>query len=182
MPAQTITADQSDGDLQVRTGVTGPAAKMGHRLTIAMASWRAEVRVAGGCPEAVTMTVDVGSLQVLGGEGGVTPLTDPEKVLVRSNALKTFDAKRFTQISYTAERVEPTERGYRLDGALQIHGKTRSHPLEVTVAEESGQWLITGETEVRQSDYGIKPYSMMLGAMKVADEVTVSLSLRLPRA
>lgn len=182
MTAQTITVDESDGDLQVRTAVTGPAAKMGHRLTIAMASWRAGVRLSQDRPEAMTMSVDVGSLRVLAGAGGVTPLTDPEKMLIRSNALKTFDATRFGHITYTADRIEPTERGYRLDGAVEIHGKTRSHPVEVAVTRDGELWRITGETEVRQSEFGIKPYSMMLGAMKVADAVTVSLTLRMPRS
>jgi polyisoprenoid-binding protein YceI len=32
------------------------------------------------------------------------------------------------------------------------------------------------EAAVRQSDFGIKPYSMLMGSMKVVDTVTVSFS------
>ena len=71
--------DASDGQLLVKTGVTGRAARMGHRLTIAMNSWRATVSWAGDEPSAVDLEVDVDSLEVLRGEGGVTPLSGPEK-------------------------------------------------------------------------------------------------------
>ena len=37
------TLNQDDGELRILTGVAGPAAKMGHRLTIVMQSWQAAV-------------------------------------------------------------------------------------------------------------------------------------------
>lgn len=36
-------------------------------------------------------------------------------------------------------------------------------------------------TRVRQSEFGIKPYSMFLGSMKVADDVTVSCTVSRPK-
>ena len=32
---------------------------------------------------------------------------------------------------------------------------------------------MSAESSVRQSDYGVKPYSMLMGSVQVADEVTV---------
>ncbi|PRC62135.1 S-adenosyl-L-methionine-dependent methyltransferase, partial [Mycobacterium sp. ITM-2017-0098] len=66
----------SDGQLLLKTGVSGPAAKMGHRLTIAV-DWHATVEWASGEPAAVELTVDVGSLAVQRGDGGVTGLSGP---------------------------------------------------------------------------------------------------------
>ncbi|MFM9378607.1 YceI family protein, partial [Gordonia sp. VNK21] len=59
---QTVTA--GSGELLIRTGVTGKAARTGHRLTIAVTSWQAQVTVDDGHPSAVTRTVDVDSLDV----------------------------------------------------------------------------------------------------------------------
>jgi polyisoprenoid-binding protein YceI len=84
--------DASDGQLLVHTGVTGRAARMGHRLTIAMNSWRATVRWSSGEPAEAELTVEVDSLRVLDGEGGLKALSGPEKVLSRSNALRVLDA------------------------------------------------------------------------------------------
>ena len=65
---------------------------MGHRLTIAMRSWQATIQWDGDEPVSAELTVDVGSLEVVRGEGGVTPLSGPEKILVRSNALRSLGA------------------------------------------------------------------------------------------
>jgi hypothetical protein len=45
-----VNLDQSDGTLTLLTGVTGAASRMGHRLTIAVESWRIEVEEADGQP------------------------------------------------------------------------------------------------------------------------------------
>jgi len=82
--------DGSDGDLLIHTGVAGPAAAMGHRLTLAMRQWRATTRWDANEPVAAELAVEVGSLEVVRGEGGVTPLSTPEKILVRSNALRSL--------------------------------------------------------------------------------------------
>jgi polyisoprenoid-binding protein YceI len=162
--------------LLVGTGVMGRAAKMGHRLTIAMNSWRATVRWSGSEPTAVELTIEVVSLQVLRGEGGVTPLSGPEKVLVRSNALKSLDAERFPQIRFQADDIEKTTDGYRLTGKLEIHGKARERVIDVRVEDLGNSWRISGQADVRQSDFGVKPYSLLMGSMKVVDNVTVSFT------
>jgi polyisoprenoid-binding protein YceI len=149
---------------------------MGHRLTIRMASWHATVHWRANQPTAVELTVDVDSLQVLRGEGGVTPLSGPEKALVRTNALKVLDAGRFPQIRYQADDIEETGDGYRLSGTLEIHGKSRMREIDVAVADLGDSWRLSCEADVRQTDFGIKPYSMLMGAMKVADDVVVSLT------
>jgi len=81
------TLDAADGELLVRTGVTGRAARMGHRLTIVMKRWQATVKWDKGRPVAADLAVETDSFQALRGEGGLKGLSEPEKALVRSNAL-----------------------------------------------------------------------------------------------
>ena len=170
--------DASSGELLVRTGVAGRAAKMGHRLTLAMRDWQATVQWDGDDPVKADLTVDVGSLDVVRGDGGLTPLSGPEKILVRTNALRSLDAQRFPRIDFAAETIEPIDDGYRLTGELTIHGKTRPLTVEVCTDDLGDSWSLSSETVVRQSDFGIKPYSQLLGSLKVADDVTVSFRAR----
>lgn len=176
--AWTLTA--AEGELQILTGVGGPAAKMGHRLTIAMASWRADVRWRGGEPASAELTVDVDSLQVLKGEGGVTPLSGPEKGVVRSNALKALDAKKYPQISFATESITKSPTGYRLDGTVEIHGTAAPQGVDLAVEESGGVWTMSAEVPVVQTRFGVKPYSLFMGSLKVADEVTVKFTARHP--
>ncbi|MEO8816122.1 MAG: YceI family protein [Mycobacterium sp.] len=168
--------DASCGELLVRTGVCGRAAKMGHRLTIAMASWRAEVSWSGEEPTAVRLTVAVDSLRVVRGEGGLMPLSAPEKTLVRSNALKCLHSDRYPNIRFQSGDIAAADDGYRLTGTLEICGRVHPHVLDVRVADLGDAQRICGDTVLRQSEYGVRPYSMLMGSMQVADDVTVSFS------
>lgn len=168
--------NSSEGQLLVTTGVAGPAAKMGHRLTIAMTSWQATVRWAKGKPVALDLTVDVDSLQVQSGEGGVKGLSSPEKALARSNALGVLDAKHFPHILFGAKDISAVDGGYRLDGTLEIHGVTQERGIDLRVEDVGTTWRMSCDAVVRHSDFGLKPYSMMMGAMKVTDEVTVTFA------
>ncbi|MGZ6780997.1 MAG: YceI family protein, partial [Mycobacterium sp.] len=125
MAAKLWNLDASDGQLLVKTGVTGRAAKLGHRLIIAMNSWQATVTWTGGAPTGVDLVVDVDSLEVMRGEGGAKGLSGPEKRLARSNALGILDADRFPQIHFSSDDVDKTDDGYRIVGSLQIHGTDR---------------------------------------------------------
>ncbi|WP_299572191.1 YceI family protein [uncultured Williamsia sp.] len=179
-------ADQSwtltpsdDATLEIRTGVTGKAATMGHRLTIEVSRWHAVVEWDGGQPTAVELTADLDSIDVVHGEGGITPLLAPEKMVARSNALKTLDAKRFPTVTFRSDTIDATDTGRRLTGTLEIHGVTHDHVVDLAVTTEDERHHLSMESVVRQSDFGIKPYSQLLGAMKVVDEVTVAFSATL---
>ena len=168
----------ADGELHILTGVDGRAAKMGHRLTLAMTSWQASVQWAGGDAANAELTVDVDSINVLSGEGGLTPLTGAEKGVCRSNALKSLDAKKFPQIRFTSNQIAKTTDGYRLDGALEIHGTSRPQSVEVKVADSGDALELSAQVPVKQTDFGVKPFSLMMGALKVADVVTIAFTAK----
>lgn len=174
--------DATHGRLLLGTDVAGRAAKMGHRLTIAVERWQAAVTWSDDRAVAATLTAEVDSLRVLRGDGGLTPLTAPEKAMIRSNACKCLDADKYERIRFGCTDIEPTDDGYRLTGNLEIRGRTKPHVIEVRVTdlggshEPGGSWRLDGESRVRHSDFGVRRYSMLMGAMQVADEVTVSFS------
>lgn len=149
---------------------------MGHRLTIAMTRWRATVGWAGSQPVGAELAVEVGSLGVLRGEGGVKGLSGTEKALVRSNALKSLNASRFPEIRYTANVIEQAADGYRLTGTLEIRGAARQHVIALRTTDLGDSWRMSSETTVRQTDYGIKPYSLLMGSVQVADEVSLTFT------
>lgn len=181
MKETSWSLDPSCGELDILTGVAGPAAKMGHRLTIVLRSWQADAQWRGGRPVAANLTVALDSLEVVSGEGGVTPLTGPEKSVARMNALKSLDAKKFPQILFSADQIEQTADGYRLAGTLEIHGKSRPQTVDLAVEDHGEQWALTTRVPLTQTAFGLKPFSLMMGTLKVADEVTVVFSATYPK-
>lgn len=168
---------QSAGSVSVKTDVAGRAARTGHRLTLEMREWSAAVTMHGRVPVALRATVAVGSLEVTAAQGGVTPMTGAEKSLARTNALRSLNAERYPEILYEADTITATDDGFGVDGRLTIHGRTRAHRLDLRVEETEDRWRITAETPVVQTDFGVKPYSLLMGTLKVADEVRVRIDV-----
>jgi polyisoprenoid-binding protein YceI len=179
--ADLWTLIASDGELLIHTGVTGRAARMGHRLTIAMTRWQATVAWADAAPVTGELVVDVDSFEVLRGEGGVKGLSGPEKALVKSNALKSLDARRFPEIRFAADSIGKTDDGYRLAGNLHIRGKSRKHVIDLGAEDLGDSWRMSVESTVRQTDFGVKPYSLLMGSVQVADAVSVSFTAVHPK-
>lgn len=154
---------------------------MGHRLTIAMESWRATVQWKDNHPVSAELDVDVDSLTVLKGEGGLTPLSGSEKGVARSNSLKTLDSKKFPKIRFSTTDITKTTGGYRLSGSVEIHGVTRPQVVDLAFSDRDDQWEMSAQVTVTQTDFGIKPLSLLMGAMKAVDDVTIVFSATHPK-
>lgn len=161
------------GTVTIRTGVAGSAARMGHRLVIAVTDWRADIEMDGDIPTAVTFTAELDSLSVQSGKGGVTPLTVVDKQVIKRNAAKVLESSEFPQVEFRSESLLVTEGTVDVAGTLTIHGV--SEPLDTTLTLRDGR--VTGSIPITQSDFGIHPYSAMLGQLKVNDEVMVELDI-----
>ena len=172
--SDTWSLDQRNGELFVHTDREGRAASLGHRLSIEVTQWRVEVTEDGGVPVSASLVVDVSSLQVRSGVGGVKSLSAAERAVARRQALRTLHARSHPTIEFRATDVRLLDEGYELDGRLVIRGVTR--PCRVVVHRRGDQ--LTCEAVVRQSDHGVKPVSFMMGALKVSDEVTVRWTAR----
>ena len=162
----------TEGSVLVRTGVEGAASRMGHRLVLSVQTWSATVGLAAGQPVTVAFRADLTSLKVRSGSGGVTPLTPVDKQVILRNAAKTLDVSRYPEVVFDGE-VLP---GYLVSGELTIHGRTQ--PLQAQIAIADGR--ASAAIPVLQSDFGVKPYSLMLGQLKVADEVIVEIDAEIP--
>ncbi|BBY53518.1 YceI family protein [Mycobacterium koreense] len=171
------TFDGTDGEVLVHTEVSGPAAWLGHRLTLAMPDWEATLHWRGDEPAAIDVRVAVDSLQVRHGEGGLAPMIGPEKTLVRSRALAALRATEFPEIAYTADRITARDDGYRLHGTLTVGGRSRPRPIDVAFGDLGDFWAVTLRTPIRQTEFGISPPDLLLGLLKVVDTVTVSVAV-----
>jgi len=161
--------------LTIHTGRAGAAAKAGHDLTIEVASWKASIDTSDGGATSIEMTADGGSLRVLDGRGGMQKLGDDDK----ADIAKTIDDEvlKREQITFRSTSAEAAADGTGLlvEGDLSLHGAT--HPLAVDVVL-NGDGSLSAEAVIKQSDWGIKPYSTLYGALKVADDVRIKLEAK----
>lgn len=167
MPADPTTRSFVAGDatLTVRTGKTGAAAKAGHDLEIVVTSWQATLDLGAG--PSLELTADPHSLRVVRGTGGAKPLDDGDKAKIA--AIIDRDVLAGAPIAFRSSAVTPTAGGFEVRGELELAG----HRGPVTFALALADGRLTGAATVRQTAWGIRPHSAMLGALKVRDEVEV---------
>jgi polyisoprenoid-binding protein YceI len=162
--SQTFGPDNAS--LRIRTGRTGGAAKAGHDLLIEVGSWQATLDLEA--QPALTLSADSSSLRVLEGTGGIKGLSENDKADIK----KTIDKEvlKGTPIEFRSNEVSEAGGGLSVSGELSMNGRQAPVTFNLARAEDGH---LTGETKVTQSAFGIKPYSALFGALKVADDVTV---------
>jgi polyisoprenoid-binding protein YceI len=62
---------------------------------------------------------------------------------------------------------------YHLVGELTLHGVTKHIEVDASAEDHDGLLRLRGQFTLKQSDYGIKPYSKLLGMFGVQDELKV---------
>ena len=169
----TYRLGPDNATLSVRTGRSGAAAKAGHDLLLHVTAWQADIEVGSGdAPTSVALDADASSLRVREGTGGIQALGDDDKANIEQTIDN--DVLKRSAIEFRSTSVEHADESrFTVHGDLTLAGVT--HPLAVDVAV-GADGALSGGTVIRQTDWGMTPYSALFGALKVADEVEVTIS------
>jgi superoxide dismutase, Fe-Mn family len=170
----TFRLGPRNGTLRVRTGRAGAAAKAGHDLLLQVTVWEAVLEV--GEAIELALDVDAGSLRVREGTGGMQELLAEDNASIE----QTIDEEVLKRqaIAFRSTAVEAGDDGrLAVQGELTLGDATRPIAFDLTV-DDSGR--LKGAAVVKQSDWGITPYSALFGALQVADEVRVEIDAGLP--
>jgi polyisoprenoid-binding protein YceI len=163
---------QDNGSLKIRTRRTGGAAKAGHDLMIEVESWQATLDLQS--QPALTLTADSRSLRVLEGSGGIKSLTEGDKADIK----KTIDKEvlKGCAIEFRSSEVhEGAGGGLSVRGELSLNGKQAPVTFDLAVGDDG---RVSGSATVAQTAFGMKPYSALFGALKVADEIAIEIDAK----
>jgi YceI-like domain len=147
-----------NGTLLVKTKKGGVAAKAGHNLTMQVDDWQGSLD-----EDSVELTADAHSFRVVEATGGAFDLGDEEKAAIPQTVREEVlpDGK----IEFRSTSVD----GDHVRGDLTVAGTTRPIAFDLSTAEGR----VKGHAIVKQTDFGLKPYTALFGTLKVADEVEV---------
>lgn len=168
--------DASTASCHVFSFKEGALSALAHDLELRVRKFTIEV----AADLAVTATFDATSLEVMHAVRDGQPrdaLSDGDKRKIEKNlAEDVLDSRRYPEIRFRSTSVAPAGDGYAIAGELVLHGKTRT--IEATSRKtERGQLV---EITLHQPDYGIKPFSAMLGTLKIKPDVRVRVTLPWP--
>jgi polyisoprenoid-binding protein YceI len=183
--AYTVAADQSLLTLLVFRG--GALAKAGHNHVIASHSmtgtaWvpedpgRAsfEVRVPVN-----DFTIDEPQLRALEGNEFSAAVPDSAREGTKKNMLSEpmLDGARFPEIVLRSERLESGSEGILAQVSVAVRGQTRTVTVPIRYEVQGSEVRAQGQFALRQTDLGLTPFSLLGGALRVEDEMTVKFSV-----
>ena len=169
-------AGPENGKLQVRTYREGMAQKVGHDLVIDVGDWHATIQASeDGNISSIELDADSRSLQVQEALGGVKPLTEEDRVEIRRNTDETV--LRGQPIAFRSTAVQSGDGNLMVSGELSLAGTCRCMSFELEIHDDR---RVTGTLPVIQSEWGIKPYRGLMGALRVSDMVEVVVDAQLP--
>lgn len=84
----------------------------------------------------------------------------------------------FRVASYTLAKAATGSKAI-LSGSLTLGGVEKPITVVATAKEEAGMLRIAGTQKVSMSNFGLKPPTLMMGTMKVGNDVTVGFDLLL---
>lgn len=180
IPSGTYDIGPAQGTFRLHTSREGMAKKVGHDLVIEATKWSAKVSVDGDdlSKSTATVTVDTRSFKVISGEGGAKPLSDKDRKDIEENIdKKVLKTDKFPELTFASTKVVPSGGdAAAVHGDLTIMGTARPVVLDVKVNGAKAE----GTATIKQSDWGIKPFSALMGALKLADAVAVKVEATIP--
>lgn len=126
------------------------------------------------------LTLDVGDDDSITGEFVTDSLrvvsdgpSEKDRKEIERNAEKTLGAQKYSTIKFRSTSVARDGDRAKVDGDLTVNGVT--NPISVEARKDGDRW--NAEVTLDQRKYNIKPFSAMMGALKVKPEVKVHISV-----
>lgn len=169
----TYTLGPANARLTVRTGRAGAIARVGHDLLIEVTEWSATLATGGR--GSLELTADSRSMRVLEGTGGLQALGTDEKAGIEQTI--NDEILKGGTIAFQSTGIATTNESLTVDGDLNLIGTSAPVTFELTLGDDG---TLSGEAVIKQTDFGIKPYTTLFGTLKVADEVRIAVEGHLP--
>jgi hypothetical protein len=168
-----VQYDATDGECFVFTYKEGMLSRVAHDLKLRCERFTLTLE-----DDRVEATFDPTSFAVVHAlkQGKPNPgsLSDKDKRQIIENLRRdVLDARKHPEIRFVSEAVTRDGNALRVQGQLSLNGVTR--PLTVTARRVDGRW--NAEVDLRQPDFGIKPYTALMGAIRIKPAVKVRVSV-----
>ncbi|MGD8617444.1 MAG: YceI family protein [Gammaproteobacteria bacterium] len=181
--ARRYEIDSEASQILVYVYRTGRMARLGHNHLVSVQNLEGHLWLADPLSDSRVeirfpvqgLVVDDPELRAGAGSEFDTGLSRSDVEKTRRNMLggQVLDAAAHPWIVVRATPAggEPPE--LELDAEIEIRGQARRFPVPVHLEAGPDRVLVSGELALRQSDFGMIPYSVLGGALAVRDELEI---------
>jgi len=161
--------------LQVHTYKAGLFGMFGHEHDIRAQAFEGTViyNPRNTSASSVTVTVRTDSLIVV-------PASDSSDIpdITRTMREEVLRVDSFPEITFTSTAIEFQDSTVHVRGDLTIVGRTQPVEMDLVLKLTPPVLHVQGSFTVKQTAFGIKPYSTALGTVQVKNEITFLLDVR----
>lgn len=168
--------DATNGRCFVYVFVEGLLSRVGHDLKLSVERFSVHVE-----DDRITATFDPRSLRVVAaqknGRDDPSALGASDRAKIERNVRDdVLHPDRHPEIRFDARHLEETGGVWQVEGALTLHGTTRSIAFPVRATNDR----LVASVTLHQPDFGIKPYRAALGGLRIKPEIVIEVSLPAP--
>ncbi len=170
--------DARDADCRVFTYKEGLLSAVAHDLELVVRSFEIDVSDDG---KRVSARFDPRSIEVVDAmvDGRRSPgtISERDKEKIQSNIMsEVIPVRKHPDIRFESTDIRESGDGWTIRGRLDLAGRQR----EITLDAKREDGAAVAEVVLHQPDYGIKPYSAMLGTLKIKPDIRVRVRIPLP--
>lgn len=178
---RTYTIVPSESSFWVFVGKAGLFSALAHDHEIGVKSFsgRVVVPAAGASGGSLEMEVDAPSLAVLDKK----PSEEDKKKIFTSMHNEVLESAKYQKIIFKSVSVSDVKQtgndaySFVVNGDLTLRGVTKRIAVPVAATVTPQDLRATGKYTLKQTDYGIKPYSAAGGTIKVKNEIVVNFNI-----
>jgi hypothetical protein len=182
--------DEAQSELRVLVYRAGPLARLGHNHVVVNRALRGAVRLTDGASgfwlsvPVAGFVVDDAQARREEGADFAADVPEEAKTGTTQNMQGTavLDAAEFPMLTINSIDVSAPQGasgpGSMIAGVvISVAGHESKIDVPFTFRIDSNRLFASGSFELRQSALGIKPYSLMLGALQVQDAMTIKFQI-----
>lgn len=157
-----------ESTITIHVHKSGLLSVAGHNHTVVAPVGKATIDTQGMTAEIVVLAKEMKVTD--------TDVSDKDRAKIQADMLgpKVLNAEKFPQIRFKSLEIKPAGAGHlRVTGMLELHGVSKQITLEITGGGDHYQ----GKTKLKQSDFGIEPFSAGGGTVKVKDELDLDFDI-----
>lgn len=179
--SRTYRIVTSESSLWVFVEKAGLLSAFAHNHEIGVKSWSGSVTLPdnGVAAASAQFEVDAKSLVVLDKK-----VSDKDRTeIFNSMHREVLESEKYPRIVFRSVSITGVAKsgenryGFTLNGDLSLHGTTKRIAVPLTATVTPAEIRVSGKYRLKQTDYGIKPYSAAGGTVKVRDTVTINFSI-----
>jgi polyisoprenoid-binding protein YceI len=181
--ATLYSVNPTASDVQIHVFRAGTLARLGHNHVMTSKHvtgrmwWQSAVERSGFELEFPVAELIVDDAQARAAAGGEFPgeISQSDRDGTRKNMLRAevLDSDKHPKISLRSVRIAGSPTNPQITTRITIKGVARDVATPATVAVQGNRLIATGSFDIQQTDFGMKPFSIGLGALEVQDRLTI---------